>query len=54
LNPANKEYPDGRNTHLILESPAWWVEKLARPGWRMRRFKAERTEKDLVIVMVKE
>lgn len=26
--PANKTLPDGRNTHLIVEPPAWWLPKL--------------------------
>lgn len=26
--PAKKKLPDGRNAHLIVESPDWWREKL--------------------------
>jgi hypothetical protein len=26
--PAKKHLPDGRNAHLIVESPAWWREHL--------------------------
>lgn len=26
--PAKKTLPDGRNAHLIIESPAWWREKI--------------------------
>jgi SAM-dependent methyltransferase len=26
--PAKKHLPDGRNAHLIVESPAWWQEQL--------------------------
>lgn len=26
--PAKKHLPDGRNSHLIVESPAWWREQL--------------------------
>ena len=26
--PAKKELPDGRNAHLIVESPEWWREQL--------------------------
>ena len=26
--PAKKHLPDGRNAHLIVESPAWWREQL--------------------------
>jgi len=25
---ANKHLPDGRNTHLIVEKPEWWMRKL--------------------------
>ena len=28
LKPANKTLPDGRNAHLIIESPGWWVVRL--------------------------
>ena len=26
--PARKKLPDGRNAHLILESPEWWMTKI--------------------------
>lgn len=26
--PAKKRLPDGRNAHLIVEPPAWWLEKI--------------------------
>lgn len=26
--PAKKTLPDGRNAHLIVESPSWWLGKL--------------------------
>jgi cyclopropane fatty-acyl-phospholipid synthase-like methyltransferase len=26
--PAKKKLPDGRNAHLIVESPAWWRQQL--------------------------
>lgn len=26
--PAKKILPDGRNAHLIVESPEWWLEKI--------------------------
>ena len=26
--PARKSLPDGRNAHLILETPDWWIDKL--------------------------
>jgi hypothetical protein len=28
--PAKKSLPDGRNAHLIVESPAWWRERIAK------------------------
>ena len=28
--PARKFLPDGRNAHLILESPEWWKEKIEK------------------------
>ena len=27
-HPAKKTLPDGRNCHLIVESPDWWLEKI--------------------------
>lgn len=31
--PANKVLPDGRNAHLIQETPDWWVARLLEVGW---------------------
>lgn len=31
--PANKVLPDGRNAHLIQETPEWWLDKLRAVGW---------------------
>jgi trans-aconitate methyltransferase len=28
--PAKKSLPDGRNAHLIIESPDWWMEKIKK------------------------
>ncbi len=39
--PANKVLPDGRNAHLIQESPEWWLDKIRAVGWEV----AERFEK---------
>lgn len=33
--PANKILPDGRNAHLIQETPKWWLEKLKAVGWQV-------------------
>lgn len=27
-HPAKKKLPDGRNCHLIIEEPDWWLEKI--------------------------
>ena len=32
-HPAKKYLQDGRNAHLIIETPAWWKEKLSTFGW---------------------
>lgn len=31
--PANKILPDGRNAHLIQETPDWWMDRLRATGW---------------------
>lgn len=31
--PARAVLPDGRNAHLIVESPLWWAAKLKEHGW---------------------
>ena len=28
LNPAKKTLPDGRNAHLIVKEPIWWLNRL--------------------------
>lgn len=28
IGPAKKTLPDGRNAHLIQESPAWWIARI--------------------------
>lgn len=35
LDPANKTLNDGRNAHLILESPAWWECHVTAAGFRL-------------------
>jgi len=32
-SPAKKTLPDGRNAHLIIESPQWWKNKLSKYSW---------------------
>jgi len=35
-HPAKKYLPDGRNAHLIIETPNWWQEKLSSiVKWKM-------------------
>lgn len=33
LDPSNKTLRDGRNAHLILESPDWWAEQVRLAGF---------------------
>lgn len=35
LDPANKTLRDGRNAHLIQETPAWWQTMLTQAGFRL-------------------
>lgn len=35
--PANKNLPDGRNAHLLVESPDWWLAKIDAQGWKHAR-----------------
>jgi hypothetical protein len=28
--PAKKKLPDGRNAHLTIETPEWWLEKISK------------------------
>mgnify|MGYP001041561735 CR=1 FL=1 len=30
---AREQLPDGRNAHLIVRPPEWWIEKLRETGW---------------------
>lgn len=30
---ANAVLPDGRNAHLIVQPPAWWIDRINRKGW---------------------
>lgn len=36
--PARELLPDGRNAHLIIESPAWWLCKLREAGWTINGY----------------
>ena len=35
LDEANKVLADGRNAHLILESPEWWESKITAAGFTL-------------------
>lgn len=35
--PARELLPDGRNAHLIVQPPSWWLEKLREHGWSIIR-----------------
>lgn len=41
--PASKNLPDGRNAHLIVQSPAWWQRRLSEDfSVRLRRDASDR------------
>jgi hypothetical protein len=35
VKPANAILPDGRNAHLSLHEPQWWISKLMAIGWKL-------------------
>ena len=50
IKEANKVLPDGRNAHLIIQGPEWWLERLGRhTDWRLEEKVTSRPEKDLNI-----
>ena len=38
-HPAKKTLNDGRNAHLIIETPEWWKQKLETFGWTVEHEK---------------
>jgi hypothetical protein len=39
--PANAVLPDGRNAHLIVETPEWWLERLEQDArWQVMKHTA--------------
>lgn len=34
---SGKSLPDGRNQHLIIESPSWWTDKFQAQGWTFHK-----------------
>lgn len=35
VRPAEKRLPDGRNAHLIIDTPHWWFERLSELDWQV-------------------
>lgn len=35
--PAREILADGRNAHLSIHEPEWWLKKLKKTGWKIRR-----------------
>lgn len=33
--PSNKTLPDGRNAHLLVQRPSWWMRQFHGYGWRV-------------------
>lgn len=42
LTPARETLPDGRNAHLLLRSPEWWLENLVIAGWKIERYEVKK------------
>ncbi len=49
--PGNRTLPDGRNTHLIIESAEWWLPRILQ-RFQMTRFKRGRLIKEFQLVGV--
>ena len=48
IKEANKTLPDGRNAHLIIENPEWWLGKLKDlTDWKIEEKISARPWKDL-------
>lgn len=56
--PANKEMPDGRNAHLIIEQAGWWMPKIESHAWKLAEFEDKRKGNgephDLRMVLVRQ
>ncbi len=44
-HPAKKKLKDGRNAHLIIETPEWWKNKLSKYNWKIVFEKVKEKEK---------
>jgi hypothetical protein len=38
-HPAKKKLSDGRNAHLIIETPKWWKRQLQKYNWQIQHEK---------------
>lgn len=32
---ASRKLPDGRNAHILVKPPEWWLQKLQNHGWKI-------------------
>lgn len=37
LRPARETLPDGRNAHLLIRQPQWWLDSLMDAGWKIEK-----------------
>jgi len=54
--PSNKDLPDGRNAHLIIEPPEWWEEKILAYGGEYEKeiiYKPDGSPKEIYLWIVK-
>ncbi len=52
--PAKAVLPDGRNAHLIIESPHWWMERLSHYHWGALSPALYRPDNDVIFWLRKE
>lgn len=38
-DPCSLILPDGRNAHLIVQNPDWWLEKFLVDGWELQIYR---------------
>lgn len=50
--PANAILGDGRNAHLIVEPPPWWIDKIKACGWNISKVE-EREGRDVTLWLKK-
>lgn len=55
LTPSTQTLSDGRNAHLILKPPQWWVDQIAKAGFEIKQVKpAERTRNTTWVIATPE